>query len=258
MEHRVKLQGVLDCSNPTTAGASVASLLGLDEELARVIAGSGDLDPAEVAIDEALWGRLLSAGAVAPGSYEARFFHATRVLAPDRFTSLGILRLREAIDGIWDDLYSLVPEADRETWLRFRATLEGAGRVRDPSSAALYPTKVLEDPNFHGGVYAFLLRDVALAPPSGHHDYCDIPEIVEDIVRCAPPSWNLGARFMAGSTPCLVHFGWPVADVGYLKSALEYVWVATHDGSLWNVTSAVDTKGPVPPEAILELELVIA
>lgn len=229
------------------------------QTLAGLIAGSADLDPEEVEVGDILWERLLGAGARLPsGPYEARFFHATRTLAPGRFGSLGILRLADAIDAIWDDLHSLVPEVDRGTWLELRAAVETGGAVSDHGPAWLYREKVLRDPDAHGGIYGFLVRDVALSPPLGHHDYCAIPEIVEDIVGCAPRGWALGSRFTTASTPYLVHFCWRVAAVGYLKTAVEYIWTAKHGGSFWNLTSAVDTAARVPPELILEVEKVVA
>lgn len=247
---------VLDCSDPEAAVASLATVLEVDREtLYGVITGAADLDPGEVEVDDILWERLLGAGAISPSEpYEARFFHGTRTLAPERFGTLGILRLADAIDSIWDDLHSLVPEVNRETWLRLRAAVETGGSVSDRGPAWLYREKVLRDPDAHGGVYGFLVRDVALSPPSGHHDYCAIPEIVEDIIGCAPRRWDLGARFSGASRPCLVHFRWPTDKVVYLKTALEYVWVAAHRGPFRNLTSAVDTKTWVPPESVVAIE----
>lgn len=223
--------------------------------LAKLVRDAHDLDPESVEIDEELWSLALANGAVSPaGPFEARFFHGTRTLAPERFTADGVLRLPEAAEGIWTDLETLTPDINGAAWRELRSAVETGGAVLDPGSAALYRTKVLEDPDLHGGVYAFLIRDVALQPPSGHHDYCDIPEIVEDIIRCAPPAWYLRARFMEASTPHLVHFSWPVDGDNWLKTALEYAWTSTHGDSFWNLTTAVNTGAAVPPDAILEVE----
>jgi hypothetical protein len=248
---------MLDCSDPATAAASAAALLKLDtENLTSLIAKSVDLDPAEDDVNARLWERVLAAGAEVPElPFAARFFHGTRTLAAERFTDLGVLRLTDAIDGIWDDLHRLVPEVDRSAWGEFRTAIEEGGRVTDPGSADLYRAKVLDNPDFHGGVYGFLVRDVAVAPPSGHHNYCEAPEIVEDIIRCAPPDWGLGLKFTAASTPCLVHFRWRVESLAYVRTALGYVWVDNHGGSLGDLTSATNTGCHVPPGSVLGVEV---
>lgn len=63
-----------------------------------------------------------------PESYEARLFHATRTLAPERFRAAGILRLEQAIDGIWQDSQTLVPEIGDRAWCGFRVALETGRR----------------------------------------------------------------------------------------------------------------------------------
>jgi len=67
-----------------------------------------------------------------PEAYEARPFHATRALAPKRFRAAGTLRLEQAIDGIWQDSRTLVPEIDDKAWCGFRVALDTGGRYAIP------------------------------------------------------------------------------------------------------------------------------
>lgn len=247
---------MLDCTNLTRAASSAAALLGLSpDRLALVIEGSADIDPSEVELEAALWDRVLDAGGREPGlRYLARFMHATRSLSPDSFLETGILRLPESLDPVWAGLKTLAPEIGEVQWDELRAEIESGDRVGRSVPARRYRERACLHGAAVGGAHGFLIRDVAIAPPSDHHDYTRLPEIVEDIAMCAPPAWRIAERFMGSARPLLVHFAWPVDCAGYVRCALAYLWAERHGGSLATLTDGVDAGASVPASYVLEVE----
>jgi hypothetical protein len=92
-------------------------------------------------------------------AYDATcWFHLTRVPDSCNFEA-GILPLNQALDSIWEFLYSLVRgQISENQWNEFR------------QGKQFYNFKT-ENP-FHWGPYAILVRDIAFKPEKlGNHDY---------------------------------------------------------------------------------------
>ncbi len=181
----------------------------------------------------------------------AYYFHGTRVFDPTTFRRDGILPLGQAIDRLWSSLYALVADTlTEEDWHRLRADVEtGAG----DHHGYLYRLKT-NGPTLHGGPFAMLNPQHHLVAREGHHDYLAIPEIVEDIARCA--GLDLAQRFKEATTPCIVKFRTTCIDNDILHAGFWYLHGMLEDGQPGRLAQC-DYSGEgraVPPDDIVAVQ----
>ena len=148
----------------------------------------------------------------------AYYFHGTRTIDPRLFLADGIKPLGLVIDHLWDALHLLCADdipADR--WQAIRRELEhDRPRSRsDDHSAWLYRLKQ-PDPAHHGP-YASLIREHAVNPIGGQHDYLATPEIIQDITGHV--GGDLQAKFEAAATSCVAKFRHPEVGLHQVEVA---------------------------------------
>ncbi len=146
------------------------------------------------------------------------FFHGTRTLDPSSFRRDGVLPLGHVMDRIWDDLYSLI--SDRITldaWRDHRAAVESG---EGGHGGYMYRLKT-KDLSFHGGPYAFLVRDHHIARIKENHDYLATPEIVRDIAWTC--DFDLQQEFDNAARPYIVKFRTTSTTVHALHTAFWYI-----------------------------------
>lgn len=184
----------------------------------------------------------------------AYYFHGTRVLDHSGFRTEGILPLDQMIDRIWDSLYALIADMTSEDeWRRHRTAVE-TGAV-DNNGVYQYQLKTTNA--LHFGPYSLLTRDAHINPPDGHHNYLNIPEIVEDIAQNWHP--ELAHRFATSAKPCIVKFLQrnPV-ETPYVRSAMWYLYGALNaDYTGWYSHAGYDCGGiAVAPADITQVEVI--
>lgn len=153
----------LDCSSPKTAVTSLAELFDTTEAellslLNSVSPYNGDASPENVIYDQVCerFGPPYSL-------LKVTWFHSTRVEDHTLFLERGILPKSAAKEIIEPRLKELAKD------------LVAAGD--NPFSLSMMGKQGEHDE----GPFAFLIRDVAIHAPGGHHNYLQSPEVVEDI-----------------------------------------------------------------------------
>jgi len=185
------------------------------------------------------------------------WFHLTRAAKFFDFKE-GILPLGEAINSIWDFLFSLLEgNFKRKDWIHFRRDLE-SNNLRG-HYAHLYNLK-LREPSLWGP-YAMLVKHVAFIPELiGNHDYLKGPEIVEDICFTFEEihGYNLIKKYIDNTQACIVKFKSDVCKPSYIGSALYYLYRAhRNEGISVYCNDCFDGGGrKVPGEDILKIEFV--
>jgi hypothetical protein len=178
------------------------------------------------------------------------FFHGTRSMDPARFQREGILPLGHIVDQIWSDLHQLIfAEISPAAWLDHRRAVEaGAGG----HSGWLYRLKT-QDAAFHGGPYAYLIRDQHLSTFDGHHDYLAIPEIVQDIARTC--DFGLQDLFESAASPHIVKFRTAETTTHAIHTAFWYIHASLRGEKLgWHHIYGHDCRNvAVPPGDVLEV-----
>ncbi|MEU7525101.1 hypothetical protein AB0A74_05160 [Saccharothrix sp. NPDC042600] len=149
------------------------------------------------------------------------FFHGTRTLDPSSFRRHGILPLGRTVDQLWMDLHKLISEKiTLAEWRDHRAMVERGGGGHGGYLYRLKTTGL----SFHGGPYAFLIRDHHLDRIDGNHDYLATPEIVHDIARTC--DFDLQQVFEDAAKPYIVKFRTAETTIHALHAAFWYVHAA--------------------------------
>jgi hypothetical protein len=246
----------LDCQDLDSALLSFATacrrpVAAVAESITSYTPDSAEYEPGVVASGPLTVFQLLGISGEDVAFEGVHYFHGTRVFSSATFHDEGILPLGQILDTLWTSLYALVAgdiaEAD---WRRLRTDIEaGAGSHH----GGLYRHKS-ERPFLHGP-YALLAREHHLVPRPGYHDYLAIPEIVEDIAKCA--GLDLAPRFQAATTPCIIKFRTTCNAPPVLHSVFWYLHGMLHDGAPgWLSYCDYDGGGrPVPPGDIVAVEL---
>jgi hypothetical protein len=232
---------VLDCTNATTALATIAGLLHLGEDQVKTACLNVTREEDPSAVDVlALLGRP-----EVPRQFSSVFFHAARVMDRASFRVKGIVPLRQGLDQIWSMLRELSADmCSPEQWSELRAS-----GVNEP-----YALRISERSQW--GPYAFVVRDGAFHPHCSHY-LLRGPDIVVDICGAFERMYggDLLGRFQQRSTPCLVKF---VANGrrAAFTAALEYLVRSLHGGGphtgdYW----AFDGRGrAIPADDVIEVE----
>jgi hypothetical protein len=242
---------MLDCSNPDTAGLSLARIFRTNRRTLESACRKLHLDGSRRSLIPALFGP-----APAPSGFSVAYFHATRVLPTRAAFSSGLVPLGTIVDDIWSDLYSFVrAECSPAEWDRFRRSVE----TDHPAPLAnLYRMKTNAITLW--GPFGFLIRDVAFQCPRPVRDYLsNPPEIVEDICTAYDETFgrNLVSEYLAATRPCFVKFYSPRSQRAVLEVAIEYLACSVQGVALHsNLAISFDGHGrPIPRKRILEVQL---
>jgi hypothetical protein len=193
----------LDCESTDSVYASLSAFSGLasQELLAKLDEFSESADHELAACER--WQALADRLSVPSDSFEVCWFHGTRTANPESLLN-GILPLQQRLEGIWNELAALITDrVDASEFARLRRTVEednyGTGNIPD----------VIEARMRDQGPYAFLIKAMAIKPPSGAmHHYSRVPEIV-DLILCSfpePHHIELKQRYFQQTKPCIVKF----------------------------------------------------
>lgn len=150
------------------------------------------------------------------------WFHLTRTLDDNDFSD-GILPLSEALDLVWETLFSIFEDSKIYQNLK---DMRGRG-VDD------FQYNLKSDDPVHSGPYGILVREIACsASELAQHDYLKLPEIIEDI--CAGYQREFGEAIYDDVSnalvPCVVKFSEEdVADQGAIEAALFYAYTYAND-----------------------------
>jgi hypothetical protein len=218
---------VLDCENFATTLTSVAAAADVSERVLLEALRRFDPDAVDSSMD--WYGAVPKAALASIGiSLDAsRFdavcaFHGTRTLDPGRFLRDGIMPLGMMLDRLWNDLYSIAGgHVTGAEWRAIRAAIEAGPLPPGPAGHSAYLYRLKTKSSSLHGPYASLVRDHAIAPIEGQHDYLQIPEIVEDIARFT--GTDLQDRFERAARSCLVKFRHDTANPGMTESAVTYL-----------------------------------
>ncbi len=248
---------ILDCETVDSICQSMRQIFGINRnELNKLLSQVeedelyvGDKNPDEVLIDK------LQRETNTVCEIEAIcWFHMTRTRENNSFEQ-GLLPLGEALDGIWDFLFSLVKDNTSSTeWNIFRTEVE-AGRLNH--SARLYKMKTNDHRQW--GPNGILIRDFAfIANLVKNHDYLRTPEIVEDIAICFNEVYDidLQALFTKATYPCIIKFIDDDIRLKTVGTALHYLYALNHNSELRIMhNTTIDKYGkPIPRENILNIE----
>ena len=193
----------LDCESTDSACASLSAFSGLEsQEVLAKLNQCSESAESELAGCER-WQALADWLSVPSNSFEVCWFHGTRTANPESFLS-GILPLQHRLDGIWNELAALITDrVDASEFALLRRTVErdnyGTGNIPD----------VIEARMRDQGPYAFLIKAIAVNPPSGAmHHYSRLPEIVDLILSNFPEPHHveLKQRYFRQTKPCIVKF----------------------------------------------------
>jgi hypothetical protein len=243
---------VLRCVDTRAALHSLASLFNVPPNEVKqalvpaVTAALADnLDPIG-ALPAALAGEL---NAVAEPPDTIHYFHGTRARDPVRFAAEGLRPLLAMLDGVWAELAALAPELPASDVHRLREDLT-AGSV-GPHTYSLRVNGTIDH-----GPCGHLVLDALLHPDSYDAvDYLKGPEIPSDICGAVRERFgiDLGNRYRAATTPCIVEFAMPGTSVDEaLASAAWYVEAALRGERSANANWGYDGSGvPVPASAIV-------
>lgn len=183
------------------------------------------------------------------------FFHGTRTLDPSRFIRDGVLPLGHFVEQIWSDLYSLVSTKITTTqWRDHRTALENG---HGGQAGHLYRLKT-QKPAFHGGPYAYLVREQHLFISEDYHDYLATPEIIQDIARTC--DFDLQEIYENAAQPCIVKFRTIGTTVDALHATFWYIYLALRgEKPGWLSMYGHDCRNTVvSPEDVLGVDLVSA
>lgn len=247
---------MLDCESFESALDSSADLLRMSSRALRT--ALGDFDYNAVPADERArrsYGDLLPIYALRvrssdlPRPKSIMWFHSTRV-RPELTFHDGIRPLPLQLESIWRELGDIASEwVNPNDWKWFRSNMKGRG-------AQQYDIKTRS--NHHAGPYAFLVRDVILNPLRENHNYCHIPEIVEDICLSYSHTYGhpLADRFRNATRPCIVKFRDSKSPPGALDAALMYLHRKIRGKDLFDQCSTCfDGSGQtIPASSIIRVE----
>lgn len=243
----------LDCETIGSAYDSLAAIL--QRPRAQLEAWICDLNSDDLGGGyDAVWRALQNDRTIVfhPDWKTTAFFHFTRAMDPIAFRRNGLLPLQSRLlDLLWGHLRDLArDEVTPAEWDAFRQAVE-------QEQGSMYELKT--DPSgTEIGPLGFLVRELAFRPSEfGHHDYLDIPEIIDDISRRGEEllSMDLAVKFRQTATPCIVKFRVRTAEEKYLASALAYAYARSHDGWWFTTTIACDGRGhAIPPTQIVGVE----
>ena len=153
-------------------------------------------------------------------------------------------------ERIWTFLGRLASEwVTAAEWARFRKNMGGSG-------AWAYQLKT----NQMDGPFSFLCREVIFTPKDFiHHDYLNIPEIIEDICNSFEEMFghSLRHKFVAATKPCIVKFRSSKPRPDALGKALMYIHThAKSDGEgLFLCNTCFENEGNViTPNDILRID----
>lgn len=221
---------ILDCESCEAAVSSLAEIFNCDTDRLSDVLISIDIssvyqnlnDSPNVPSEEYLYEYVVASLGEPRETDMICWFHTTRTTAGNDFSE-GILPLTEVLDAIWNMLISIFDESDICARLKV---------LRNDGMCNLsYNNKAEND--FHAGPYAILVKDVAFhAERLWHHDYLEMPEIIEDICNGYHDAYgeSIHEQVADALCPCIVKFlESATADQGHLEAALSYAYTYANE-----------------------------
>jgi len=187
------------------------------------------------------------------------WFHLTRTLNSNEFAE-GLLPLNEAIDGIWDFLFTLTNgEVTIDEWNIYRSNLENHKYGADIASNQAFHYNNKINNNLHWGPYGFLIEDQILKDSNISDHYFTHPEIIMHI--CYPFKklyrYDLLDAFIKNTLPCIVKFQSNNTDSIYIGDALHYLSNLIHKKEMdFHSNNTFDNHGKkISSEDIIRIKL---
>ena len=245
----------LDCESIESAYRSLETILGINECGLRELFDSVDSHNGEFHKNpgDFLLSHLQQKTGCKTQFGATCWFHVIRTW-PDNMFDDGILPLNQAINHIWNFLFALVKgELTSEQWKYLRSSIF----TSDYHFADLYKMKRM-NAEIHGGPFAFLVRQIALACDDRYHNYLTIPEIAEDICLYCQHIFklNLRERYINSTVPCIIKFIDHIPKTNALGTALLYTYNHYQGSGLseWCNLSFSGQGKPIPKDRILKVE----
>ena len=232
------MDAVLDCTSTDSVFATVSTILGITrEEMERILRSVGAIPPRE---EPAAFVVHKIFSQISPPTYPitSKWFHATRVLDPNRFLLEGIYPKR--------DIY---PEILR-TLTQLSQGMKSYGDYPNRLSA--------EGKAFHNeeGPFAFLFLSEAI---DSH--FVKSPELVEDLagLMLGENYHELVERFRSVTRPCIVVFRAKAEEQAF-ESALYYAYLVStgedEKEAAREANTCFDGGGKrIPPTDVIEVQL---
>lgn len=233
----------LDCTSTESAFESVSAILGIDSDGLREILQSVGAIPRENEPKAFVSQKVFSKISPPACSMSSIWFHTTRVINPDSFTTEGI----HPKSVMYLKIYSLLKQLS-----------QGMKSFGDyPNSLSANAKESINDE----GPFAFLFRSVAVNAPGFNHAYHKSPEIVEDIagLLLGANYKELVEKYKVISQPCLVTFH-AKAENYVLESAIWYTYLIAIGHNVLEAAESANTcfdgKGiSVPPKDVINVQL---
>jgi len=195
---------ILDCESVESTYKSLEKILGVTKQSMEKVFQDLDID----SLPDLVLSKMLKTDDSSIQFDSVCWFHLTRTVKTNNFEQ-GILPLDEAINLIWDFLYTLVDkELPLKEWIKFKSG--SLSRARKEF-----------------GPFAVLVREGAFRwRELGNHDYLAVPEIVEDVSIHFGKIYKLDLleRFKKNTSPCIVKFIYDRVYPGLIGRALYYLY----------------------------------
>ncbi len=180
-------------------------------------------------------------------SIQAYWFHATRMPINTSFDN-GILPLKEMIKPIETNIDTIA---------------KGLGLQKNEAAISSceiinHKLSTVSDP----GPWGFLVKEFAINPPNGIHNYLKTPELVQDIISCKyRNSWAvLEEEYRKLTKPCLIKFlGSELFHPEKLSYVIHYVYnrVKNHRLTTFCSTNTSNRGQLIPFDSIEKIEFII-
>ena len=142
------------------------------------------------------------------------WFHSTRTTQNNIYKE-GILPLANSLARVWEMLIENAPSSEIGSRLR---PLKDGGVMNSTYNAKI--SKAVE-----AGPFATLVKDLIFNLENlPFHDYTEMPEIVEDILKSIPTEEDIDLRshYERVLVPKIIKFSAPACGVGLVATALNY------------------------------------
>lgn len=220
---------ILDCGNIDSTYNSIQCITGLSRDdinsiLNRFIPNRKTSKYSEMYASSEIFNQILNKEFRITSTVEyVMWFHASRTHNVNQYKN-GLSTLPEALDGVWDFLYSLVKDdIDKKEWYEFRHKMTNKKYANHHTF--LYNFKVPD--SFHWGPYGFLIKDLIFFPTEiGNWDYLGSAEIAYDICITFNQYFNvdLFTKYYENTIPVIVKFRDKKYDPKYLGYAMMYLF----------------------------------
>jgi len=250
---------ILDCENPASALKSISEIYGIaDPEIAAFLKAF-DIETYYAKNNPDDYGdRVLAT--VFEKEYNVKpkpldyvcWFHLTRT-RPENDFSEGILPFKEALDIIWQMLFTLFKETPH---------YKNLADLKSRPINERYESRIKRP--YLGGPYAVLVRDFAFrSEEAGFHDWLAMPETLTDICDKYQEIYkaDIFGQLQEKLVPCIIKFvSDRKIDRSCIESALYYLYVLEHNEQLTeSANTCFDGQNEkISPKQIKSVEFLFA